>query len=34
MQLSKLGTQNQSIILFNGQFAVAGANHDVYGATE
>jgi len=29
--LSELGTQNQSVILYGWQYAVAGANHQVYG---
>jgi hypothetical protein len=32
--LSNLGTHNQSFVLYNGGLAVAGANHNLYGATD
>ena len=32
--LSNLGTQNQSLILYNGQLAVAGANHNYFDAVD
>jgi hypothetical protein len=32
--LSRLGTRSQSIIAYHGGYAVAGANHDVFGAVD
>jgi hypothetical protein len=32
--LSRLGTHSQSIIAYHGGYAVAGANHDVFGAVD
>ena len=33
-ELSNLGTHNQSFVMYNGGLAIAGANHNSYGATD
>jgi hypothetical protein len=33
-ELTALGTHNQSFVTYNGGIAVAGANHDLFGATD